>query len=268
MTLKQFAKLAASCLVALVFYGLGLPPLIKYAAVGFFVLLGAGLAFLPINERPLDTWIISFFKAIFSPTQYVWKKEGLSAPSPSPSLPIASTPPGVVPSPAPTIAKETPITPNPTPINNNQNNKENEFLQNIQSLFASGPIVRPKIERINGLEVKPKTLDEAIAAVAPVIAKEKVSPFFAAIPNIISGVIKDKQGKLIDGVILEIKDSHDLAVRALRSNKLGQFRIATPLPDGQYTLFPEKEGLDFDIIKVELKGQVFPSIEISAKQTP
>ncbi|HNP89715.1 MAG TPA: carboxypeptidase-like regulatory domain-containing protein [Candidatus Woesebacteria bacterium] len=266
MTLRQFAKLAACCLVALVFYGLDLPSLIKYAAVGFFVLLGAGLAFLPINERPLDVWIISFFKAIFSPTQYIWKKKDLTPPPQSlPTTPTSPVTPSVPPA---TTVRESPnLASSPISATNN-NRKEEDFLQNIQSLFASGPIIKPRIEKLNGLEVKPANLEERIAAVAPVMAKGKVSPFFTDLPNIINGVIKDKQGKLIDGVILEIKDVHDLAVRALRSNKLGQFRIATPLPDGAYTLYPEKEGLEFDIIKVELKGQVFPPIEISAKQTP
>lgn len=264
MTLRQFAKLAACCLVALVFYGLGLPSLLKYAAVGFFVLLGAGLAFLPINERPLDVWIISFFKAIFSPTQYVWKKKDLTPPPQSlPATPTSPTTPTVPPI---TTVRESPgLVNSAIPTTDDNNRKEEDFLQNIQSLFASGPIIKPRIEKLNGLEVKPANLEERIAAVAPVMAKGKVSPFFTDLPNIINGVIKDKQGKLIDGVILEIKDVHDLAVRALRSNKLGQFRIATPLPDGVYTLYPEKEGLEFDIIKVELKGQVFPPIEISAK---
>ena len=32
------------------------------------------MAFVPFEERPLEQWIISFFKAIYSPTIYNWKK--------------------------------------------------------------------------------------------------------------------------------------------------------------------------------------------------
>jgi len=74
MTLKQFFQIAGGALVSLLFYASNLPGLIKWPLVIFFALLGVALAFLPFEERPLQQWIIAFFKSIYSPTLYSWKK--------------------------------------------------------------------------------------------------------------------------------------------------------------------------------------------------
>lgn len=80
MTLKQFFQLAAGVIIALLFYASPLPGIIKWPLAFFSTLLGIALAFLPFEERPLSSWIIAFFKAIYSPTQFVWQKQ---APPPS-----------------------------------------------------------------------------------------------------------------------------------------------------------------------------------------
>ena len=74
MTLKQFFQIAGGTLFSLLFYASNLHPAIKWPIVIFFDLFGAALAFLPFEERPLEQWIISFFKAIYSPTAYSWRK--------------------------------------------------------------------------------------------------------------------------------------------------------------------------------------------------
>lgn len=75
MTLKQFAELATGAILAFLFYSLPLPLFFKWPAVFLFSLLGIALAFLPIEERPLDRWLLSFIRSIYSPTQYFWHKE-------------------------------------------------------------------------------------------------------------------------------------------------------------------------------------------------
>jgi hypothetical protein len=241
MTLKQFAKLAACCLVALIFYALPLPAFLKWPGIVFFALLGIGLAFLPINERPLDVWIISFLKAVFSPTQYIWKKE----------TPLPVSQPKFTP---PVISQSVPqpqVQPQPPPPD-----KEAEFLKNIQSLFTTVAVPKPKVE------FKPPVPPRTKKAVTPKLIKDNLGPFTPSLPNIISGVIKDKEGNLIEGAILEIRDLQGNPLRALKSNKLGQFRIATPLPNGTYEIITEKDGLDFDIIKINLIGEIIQPIEI------
>ncbi len=74
MTLKQFFQIAGGALFSLLFYASNLHPIIKWPLVISFALFGAALAFLPFEERPLEQWVISFFKAVYAPTTYFWKK--------------------------------------------------------------------------------------------------------------------------------------------------------------------------------------------------
>ena len=74
MTLNQFFQLAGGLLFALLIYASGLHPFIKWPLIVFFGSLGAALAFLPFEERPLSKWIVVFFKSIYSPTIFNWQK--------------------------------------------------------------------------------------------------------------------------------------------------------------------------------------------------
>lgn len=86
-------------------------------------------------------------------------------------------------------------------------------------------------------------------------------------PNLIAGVIKDSQKKLLPNIILTINDKSGLPVRALKTNKLGQFSAATPLPNGVYRLEVEDpmKRYVFDLAEITLSGKVFLPIEIIAK---
>ena len=75
MTLKQFGLLASGCFVALIFYASNLPTYFKWPLVVFFVALGGAMAFVPVEERPLHQWLVAFFKAVYSPTQFLWEKK-------------------------------------------------------------------------------------------------------------------------------------------------------------------------------------------------
>ena len=74
MTLKQFFQVAGGVVISLIFYSLPLHGLIKWPLILISAGLGAAMAFLPFQERPLEKWIIAFFRSIYSPTLYSWKK--------------------------------------------------------------------------------------------------------------------------------------------------------------------------------------------------
>lgn len=76
MTVKQFAFLATGSVMAVIFYYAPIFILIKFVTIPFFVGIGAALAFLPIEGRPMDLMIGNFFKDLFSPTQYVFAQTG------------------------------------------------------------------------------------------------------------------------------------------------------------------------------------------------
>ncbi len=76
MTVKQFAYIAVGVLIGWFFYITPLNNLIKIPLAVSFIAFGVALAFVPVQGRPLDTMIANFFKAVFSPTQYIYQKQG------------------------------------------------------------------------------------------------------------------------------------------------------------------------------------------------
>lgn len=77
MTLKQFFEIAGGIVLALIVYSLPLPAILKWPVVVIFVLLGGALAFVPIEERPLEDWLFAFFRSIYKPTIFYWKKPAI-----------------------------------------------------------------------------------------------------------------------------------------------------------------------------------------------
>jgi hypothetical protein len=77
----------------------------------------------------------------------------------------------------------------------------------------------------------------------------------------------DRDGKIIEGAILEIKDAQGHPVRALRSNKLGHFMTVTPLPNGNYEMSIEKNGFTFEPFSFLAKGELIPPIAIKSKES-
>ncbi len=87
-------------------------------------------------------------------------------------------------------------------------------------------------------------------------------------PNTLSGVVKDLTGNGIRDLVVIIKNDRHEAVRALKTNTLGQFVLVTPLAPGGYSIEIDpthKSGLIFDIISAEVKGEVIPSLEFIGK---
>lgn len=110
---------------------------------------------------------------------------------------------------------------------------------------------------------------KAAAASRPVVKAQpaygKMLPNTPTIPNVINGIVKDNKGLLLSTVVIIVKDKNDEPVRALKTNKIGQFALSTPVPNGVYTLELEKEGYEFDIIEVESNGSIMSPIEIKAR---
>lgn len=74
MTLKQFFQVAGGALVAILLYSSSLATFIRWPLMFVSFLFGVALAFFPLEDRPLEKWIVLFFKAIYSPTQFKWVK--------------------------------------------------------------------------------------------------------------------------------------------------------------------------------------------------
>ncbi len=75
MTLKQFVEIGVGCVIGFFIYTTNLLPFIKWPLIGVTVAMGAFAAFIPFEERPFDHWIITFFKVIYKPTKFFWKRK-------------------------------------------------------------------------------------------------------------------------------------------------------------------------------------------------
>ncbi|MBP8591034.1 PrgI family protein [Candidatus Shapirobacteria bacterium] len=258
MTLGQFARVAGGVIVALIFYALPLPGFIGW----FLVLLSAGLgiafAFLPVEGRPLEVWLLAFLRSIYSPTQYVWRKVVASfdfqtqTPSPEETVPAIS-------------ASKT-LTPQELALLRTFGQKDTEFYseeeikkaQAFLALYQQPANATPSPSSLTDIKKEEKAKEARFEEGLPFPAPPDE-------PNIIVGMVIDKNGKIVEGAIIEIKSREGETVRAMRSNKLGQFRTISPLVNGEYRISCEKEGLNFDIMKIKLEGKILPPVEIREK---
>lgn len=236
MTIKQFGKLASGIILALIVYAIDPPALLKWFLIALFAGLGAIMAFVPFEGRPVDVWIIAFFKRIYSPTQFLWKQRGTTMSSfAQPQKSASVVPPQPISQSIPQISKieiqSQPIPPTP-------------------------PSVKINIPPL------PVRSDKKVEAK---FSTDVVVPATPSLPNLTVGYVRDKEGKLIEGAILEIRDSSGNPVRAFKTNKLGQFLSATPLHNGAYEIETSKDGFEFDIIKINLEGKILSPIEIISK---
>lgn len=339
MTIKQFVELGGGVLLAVLIYSTGLPDFIKWPLIIISALCGAALAFLPFDGRPLDRMVVVFIKAIYSPTQYVWRKNNqppkyfsfVAKPFKQASKielerrqmrqhlsEYLDTLPGV--------NDQTDLDPN-----------EAEFISKLDSLFSSTkaavdvidsgetdslkppPKVRVRrIKEFNDLSNQSKDItqkllsqvvkipeDQAVqvsfsqtgvssnlepeGGIEPNQAMDVSQPFsqtrsalykdsglkaktsshlpFPSLPktpNTLVGMVLDASGHIVDGAIIEVRDEQNLPVRALKSNKLGQFFSATKLPDGVYQIETEREGLHFEVVTLKLEGKIIQPVEIRA----
>jgi len=288
MTLRQFAQLAAGAILGLIIYALPMPVIFKWPLIILFGFSGFAFAFLPVNERPLSTWVIAFFKAIFLPTEFVWQKKPWKPEIFEPlAFKVLSVNQAKITTDKSTLNQylaSLPYGENRNPLDQ----KEASLLNEITNLFQ---LVHPVVFRpakpppISPVQPSFRPIQKPFRPVPsyhPVILPQKpgrprktaveakinpelLIPTPPTRPNLIVGMVLDQEGKIMEGAILEIRNTQGIPVRALRTSRLGQFMIATPLPDGLYEIETEKEGYQFDIIKIEAKGEIIKPIEIRAK---
>lgn len=325
MTLKQFSYLGAGLGFAY-FIFITLFPLSPYIALPIIILSaisGTAFAFVPILDRPLDHWMLAFFKAVYSPTQGKWKSPlGKDAPSEqifinrlqlylSPTtLPRLSR---ITPAKTPATPSISPPVPQVQPQIQPQPPLNQAELSNLVNMAKEVQVLQAKIsqteKQIENLKLETQTqenktpeyakkIKEAsenlqnlmkhtedlyqhtskISTIAPIHAKtpeviivpaskpQKTALLLTSFPNVINGIVTDHQGNYLDGVIVIIHDKENIPVRALKTNKLGQFTGATPLPSGIYTITLEKEGLKFDALQVTLNDEVMAPLKIQPKE--
>lgn len=362
MTVKQFFELLLGAGLALATYTSNLPFIFKWPIIIFSVIGGIAIAFIPIEERPLDKWVIAFFKSIYKPTKFFWKKQVKIPEVFAESTYVQTT----------QVGGEIPITPIQrrsraqdyiSSIGGEENPEQHDELFQafqlqaiqLQEMFrdvtpAKG-ISAPKKQEITmeemgkpNLRIQTHTLSEKIFVpestpeqiqinpitvqktqpeeqkirhavdipnVQPIAvekqdiqipekpteeqqkqqtftgalqqtpiyvnkevkqAQEHVTtnvalpfPKKPTVPNVIVGMILDKDRNILENAIVEIHSSDGIPVRAMKTNMLGQFSISTPLRPGEYQISAEKDGHTFDTFSLSLQNSIVDPIEIQAK---
>jgi len=281
MTIKQFAALAIFGIIAIVVYGLPLPFFFKYPLTFLFLVLGVGIAFVPVQGRTLDVWIVAFIKSIYAPTLFSWKRtpteevnqdtasptaggiqnvmRSVSNPeieinkgTPTPTPPASTPQPEVVTEPVISIPTEAKTKTTP----------EKEAITSPITDQTSTP--SPSVEPQDISVPTPTAPPTPVAVSTPAPTTNLPIPFTPTTPNTLVGLTITSDNRIIDGVLVEIK-KNGITMRATKSNKLGQFMFARPLENGTFQILAEKENYTFTTYSLELTGEIIRPLKIQAQ---
>jgi hypothetical protein len=437
MTIKQFGYLAGGAIVGFICYKLPIPIFFALPLAVVAFLLGFGMAFVPIEERPMDIWILSFIKSIYNPTLYTWQRhkqetvtteptpidtavaskeattniQQVQQPPVAPLLEkeiVSSTP--VVEEQKPEQAPQSPQPPTQPVVHKpsiiekflewlfppkshtvtlptsqpqpppNAADRQTDILTGVfahraktttqeppPSVIKSDPFAHLQMPSITGkpnerqqvqqpkqetqtpsledqkhleeLGIKNRDLENKLQGLAAKLQEKTVNeerivelqkqltdvlsekqqmetelvsmrtkltqqpaptiqqtqaagvvqqperrgptvriitpegailaglPKLTTFPNVVTGIIKDYDSNLLPGVLVTVRDKDDVPLRALKTNKLGQFAASTPLPNNTYFIEVEdpRGRFTFDRIQITLNGSLVPAVEVVAK---
>ncbi|MBI4035675.1 PrgI family protein [Candidatus Daviesbacteria bacterium] len=158
----------------------------------------------------------------------------------------------------------------PTPVPIDYGQEVNKILTDLQSLVSQASVIKEQIQSIQkpqtgGANVTPPPFPKEKVKVVIPIKPKQTTVALTTFPNVLNGIVKDAQNNYLESVVAVIYNKDGLPVRALKTNKLGQFTGSTPLPNGTYNLELEKDNFSFDVLQIELSGTVLPPLMITAK---
>lgn len=142
-------------------------------------------------------------------------------------------------------------------------------LANLQQLINQASEIKQRLADIDTTQPAMPAPEQKEKVKITITAPQKPKQtqlMLTTFPNVINGIVKDSENNYLEGVVVVIYDKEGLPVRALKTNKLGQFSGSTPLPNGTYTIELEKDNLVFDALQLELVGSVMPPLTIAAKK--
>ena len=285
MTLKQFLKAGGGIVIAFLINATGVVFFVRWPLMFLFGLGGLALAFVPFQDRPLETWLLSFIKSIYSPTVYTYKKradkdwmewqakkkdgteesevyeEDATGRSESKSRlkdfihSLPSSKKGVKESEKPEGKTEKVM-----------EKGEKAIVEVREKLGENGKIEQEMVVKPDwrGTETNLDLKRQKLGATGEAVFGSIPMPSIPEIPNLLVGMVTDDEGKIVGDAIVEVQDMKGNPVRVLKTNPLGQFRTSTPLTDGKYLIITEKEGNEFNRINVDLAGRIVEPIKIRA----
>lgn len=286
MTLKQFLKAAGGIIIALLINSSGLLFFIKWPLMLVFGAGGLALAFVPFQDRPLETWVLSFIKSIYSPTIYTYKRTGDGLVSVRPATEKKADFKGkeglegekeeevkVRKKEEKKVFEFIGTLPS---VKREEKNKEKKPSMPMQTPDPVEPVAEKKVEvavkteepqeenwRESEANLNLKT--EKLGATGKALFGEIPMPNIPDVPNMIVGMVTSPEGKIVEGAIVEIQDESGNPSRVLKTNQLGQFKSSTQLANGRYLIITEKEDFGFDRVNIDLTGGIVQPVKIIAK---
>lgn len=144
--------------------------------------------------------------------------------------------------------------------------KQNQFAPRPQTAHFTAQNVTLKQEESETADSKMTIRGQKVDGTksASVLDRARIIPLTNT-PNVLSGLVTGAANIPLEGAIITLRDASGIPVRALKTNKLGQFLSATPLTSGVYTLEIEHASALFEPIAINLTGNIMAPLEIKAK---
>ncbi len=245
LTVKQFIYLIIFIPLGFIVYYLFPVPLVNILLAIIVGGFGPALAFLPINDRPLDVWIRNLYKRLLSPTQYFYRKQ---------NPPIY-------------FLKNLVFDTDPHRVVAHVRSQEllNKYLQTKK---GPQPATNTKKQNINQLLQQPLKLKKSSEKSPPTPPTPSPPPSKAVKLPFFSGVVKNHKLIPLPGILIYVKDEKGETLRLLKTNPHGVFATFNPLPEGEY-IFEIKDPKNtylFDKMKIKISSTNEKPIEIFSKE--
>jgi len=242
MTLRQFLYLIIFVPLGFIVFKIFPIPLLNILLGLITALIGFALAFLPINDRPLEVWIRNFVKRVNSPTQYFFHKNNPPI-SIFQSLYFVSDPHLVF-----------------THIESQQ--KLSAYLAKTKQVMGS----RPQITQVQQNPILTSAQPQNVAS--PIAPAENSFDAPVVKQPFLIGVVKNNKQIPLPGILIYVKDQSNNPVRLLKTNPHGIFATYSPLPVAEYVfeIKDPKEGYFFDTIKLKVDGASYKPLEFYSKE--
>ncbi len=270
LTVKQFIYLIIFIPIGFIVYELFPIPLLNILLGVLTGAVGFALAFLPINDRPMDVWIRNFFKRLTSPTQYLYHKS---------NHPLY-------------FLQNLYFTSDPHRIMTHIESREklgrylaskgiiqttNTKKQSVSNLFqmSSSSLGKQKNQQQpQNIQGKPIVAssptpnqyerDSGLLRTDPPAGGSSAGPKHPYF----TGIVKNHKLIPLPGILIYVKDEKGDVVRLLKTNPHGIFATFNPLPPATYdfeTRDPNNSYL-FDTMKMRVESNNLKPIEIFSKE--
>ena len=252
MTLKQFLYIVIFAPIGYIVY-LAFPIPFLNVLIGIGVgLIGVALAFLPINDRPLDIWIRNIWKRLNSPTQFTYHKHNQPI-TLLQNLYFVSDPHHVIAhiesqQMLASYLERTKQTMQP-------NSQKKQIQQAFQNPFSVQSASSPPPTQVATPQKTTQTIEAFSSPVAqkntpqavPQISQKANNPFFI-------GTVKNGKRIPLAGILLYVRNTENAPVRLLKTNEHGIFATFNPLPAGdyQFEIKDPKSSYIFDLSLIHI----------------